>query len=231
MKSWEHDAEKAMATWIARDAKYACAICTGTRNYPRNYANTCMGVGLRAADAQGTRILSSDANGLGPQKTEISSPRWSEHHDRHLPPCDWCASYNRNIAGQAMDTPADIAWDLIPEIECDPDSVALAHTEPALYNPQLVWLTNMGISEMLQRSSSVGDLAFATGLDHNVQLVEANMQACYLASQTWDYEFASRAMATVKVLQENHGCHTGWPQVDAAHREHAQPKHCTVSQF
>jgi DNA-binding LacI/PurR family transcriptional regulator len=59
VKSDNFDAAKAITRWLVRDSKYVLVINPGPRNNPRNHARAGVGVGLRAADAQGVRVMSS----------------------------------------------------------------------------------------------------------------------------------------------------------------------------
>jgi hypothetical protein len=222
MKSDNYDAAKATTKWLVRDSKYVLVISSGTRNYPRNYAHTGVGVGLCAADAQGVRAMSSDAHGLGPKgATDVSPPRWGPAHGRVEAPKPWSFSYNPNVIGQTMDAPVDVPWSLVPAMACNPESIVLTYVEPAFYDPQPAWLTNVGMEEMLRKSTSAGANVVMVGMDNTSQIVDPSQRACYLANQTWDFGWMARAMATIKLIQEQSTLHMVWPQLAAVHIDDA----------
>jgi hypothetical protein len=102
-------------------------------------------------------------------------------------------------------------------MECRAGNIALEYVEPLCYSVQPHWLTQLGIKEMREKSATIGNVAFITGLDRSAQSVPEDQQPAYLAAQCWDYDFAGRVMITVKILQETHGAMMKWPQLDAAH--------------
>jgi hypothetical protein len=99
---------------------------------------------------------------------------------------------------------------------CQPDDVGLEYLEPFCYSTQPNWLTELGIKEMLEKSAMAGDIAFVAGLGRNTQSVPAEQQPAYLAAQCWGHDVIGRVMIAMKILQETHGAHLAWPQLNAA---------------
>jgi hypothetical protein len=62
-----------------------------------------------------------------------------------------------------------------------------------------------GVKEMREKSDTIGNAAFVTGLDQNAQSVPEDQRPAYLAAQCWDHDFAGRVMMTMKIMQETHG--------------------------
>jgi hypothetical protein len=201
---------------VERDTRCAFAISSGTPNMPKNYFRTRLGVGLCIADAVGRHLLSADANGMTGAMTDISPPRWSEQREHKYPPNDWSNGYVWDFDGTASNTPADVPWHLIPGMECRPENVALEYVEPLCYSVQPNGLTLLGIKEMQEKSATIGNTAFITGLDQSTQSVPEDQQPAYLAAQCWDHDFAGRVMITMKILQETRGTMSSWPQLDEA---------------
>jgi hypothetical protein len=84
---------------------------------------------------------------------------------------------------------------------CDPGAVVRNYIEPAFYNPQPEWLTCQGMEELMVRSLSARDNVTMTGTDDIAQIVDSDQRALILATQSWDYGWIVRAMATVKAVQ------------------------------
>jgi hypothetical protein len=183
MKSRNHDAAKALVAFLVRDVKYVLMITSGARNLPRNYARFGMGVGLRAADSEGTRLMSSEAHGVGNQNTGISPPLWSPAHGPAAPPQAWHRSFDTNILKQTVDGPVDVPWGLVPAMKCAPDSIALRHVDPAFDDPRPRWLTNLGLGEMMRKSAQAGVDTIMTGIDQTSQISDPSLGAYYLAKK------------------------------------------------
>jgi hypothetical protein len=142
-KSPEYVVECLMATWAERDARCALATSSGTRCVPFELC-----YGLCVADAVGRRLLSADANGMKGPMTDVSPPRWSEQRKHQYPAIDWSNGYVWGFDGQAINTPVDVPWHLIPGMECRAENVALEYVEPLCYSVQPNWLTLLGAKEM-----------------------------------------------------------------------------------